>query len=60
MSGAVDSGREIDDEATLDTIAVMLANPEWGVGMLEDIANLVRQTGRSMANPTEISTWDRH
>ena len=60
VSGAVDSEREIDDAPTLDMIAEMLADPEWGVGMLEDIADLVKRTGRSMANPTEISTWDRH
>jgi hypothetical protein len=60
VNGAVDSEREIDDEPTLDMIATILADPEWGVGMLEDIADLVMRTGRSMVNPAEISTWDRH
>jgi hypothetical protein len=36
-----------DDAAALDAIAHMLRDPEWGVGMLEDIAELVADTGRS-------------
>jgi hypothetical protein len=36
------------DRHTLDAIAHMLRDPEWGVGMLEDIADLVSRTGRSI------------
>jgi hypothetical protein len=47
--------------AALDVIAEMLRDPEWGVGMLEDIADLVRGTGRSVENyPDNRATWERH
>lgn len=49
------------DRAALDAITEMLRDPEWGVGMLEDIADLVRETGRSIADyPDGRSTWGRH
>lgn len=49
-----------DDGPALDEIAEMLRDPDWGVGMLEDIAAIVRATGRSLDNPEEVDTWDRH
>jgi hypothetical protein len=39
---------QITDAAALDALADMLRDPEWGVGMLEDIADLVTATGRSI------------
>ncbi|MHB8219962.1 MAG: hypothetical protein ACYDHU_06520 [Acidimicrobiales bacterium] len=60
VSGAAESERRIEDTHALDMIAYMLTDPEWGIGMLEDIADFVRSTGRSMDNPTGVSTWDRH
>jgi hypothetical protein len=48
------------DARALDAIAHMLRDPDWGVGMLEDIAAIVSDTGRSLDNPTEEPTWDRH
>lgn len=44
----------------LDEIALMLRDPDWGPGMLEDIAELVTATGRDLSNPDETPTWDRH
>lgn len=45
----------------LDAIAEMLRDPQWGAGMLEDIAELVQKTGRTVDNyPDERSTWIRH
>lgn len=54
----------IDTDA-LDAIATMLTDPDWGVGMLEDIAEWVTSTGRSTENMIgvdgePISTWSRH
>ena len=56
-----------DDDA-LDLIAHWLRDPDWGVGMLEDIAAVVATTGRDLAalpDPTDPtspgrSTWPRH
>jgi hypothetical protein len=56
------------DDAALDLIAHWLRDPEWGVGMLEDIAEVVTSTGRDLAaithpaDPTSPgrSTWPRH
>lgn len=49
------------DTRALDLIAEMLRDPRWGVGMLEDIAELVERTGRTTANyDDERSTWGRH
>jgi hypothetical protein len=45
------------DKTALDKINYMLSEPDWGVGMLEDICAIVRRTGR-----TEVpgASWDRH
>ena len=50
---------EISDDRALDLVATMLRDPEWGVGMLEDIADLVRRTGRDLEGDG-TPTWDRH
>jgi hypothetical protein len=44
----------------LDAIARILGDPQWGVGMLEDIAAIVAGTGRNLEGPNEDSTWERH
>lgn len=50
-----------DDAAALDRIQHMLRDPEWGVGMLEDIAEIVTGTGREVKNlPGDPPTWGRH
>ena len=46
----------------------MLRDPEWGVGMLEDIADLLRRNGRTVENLPDpedphaegLATWARH
>ena len=48
------------DALALDAIAHWLRDPDWGVGMLEDIAAAVAVTGRSLENETGDATWDRH
>ncbi len=48
------------DAVALDTIAAILRDPEWGAGMLEDIADVVASTGRSLANASGEATWARH
>jgi hypothetical protein len=53
------------DQAALDAIAHVLSDPEWDSGMLEDIAEYVRATGRSTETRYDrhgdpIDTWDRH
>ena len=40
--------RTEDDAAALDHIAHMLRDPDWGVGILEDVAAWVAATGRSL------------
>ena len=53
--------RELADAAALDRIQQILRDPEWGVGMLEDIAALVKVTGRSVEDyPDGRPTWERH
>lgn len=47
------------DEA-LDVIATILRDPDWAVGMLEDIAEIVTAAGRTIDNPDMVPTWDRH
>jgi hypothetical protein len=42
------AGDTITDAGALDAIACMLRDPQWGVGMLEDIADLVSATGRTI------------
>jgi hypothetical protein len=49
------------DRWALDAIQHMLRDPQWAPGMFEDIAGLVRQTGRDVGNlPGDEPTWDRH
>ena len=56
----IDDGPALDRRA-LDDIAEMLRDPEWGVGMLEDIAELITSTGRKTENyPDNRPTWARH
>ena len=45
--------------AALDAIADMLRDPDWGVGMLEDIGDIVRASGRDIEGDGR-PTWDRH
>ena len=48
------STREADDGRALDEINEILSAPEWSVGMLEDICEIVRATGREeVADPPE-------
>ena len=47
------------DPRALDAIARMLRDPEWGAGMLEDIADIVAATGRDLDGDGS-PTWDRH
>jgi hypothetical protein len=49
-----------NDKQILDQIAMLLQEPEWGPGMLEDIETLVRRTGRDVDGDGESSTWLRH
>lgn len=56
---------ENDDRRALDRIQYMLRDPEWGVGMLEDIAGILVESGREMGDILDedgdpISTWGRH
>jgi hypothetical protein len=54
-------GGPLRDGEGLDQIAEMLRDPEWGVGMLEDIRELVNRTGRTCENyPDDRPTWGRH
>lgn len=55
-----DNPRTLDDGRALTIIAEILRDPDWGVGMLEDIAVLVAKTGRDLSNPDDEPTWDRH
>jgi hypothetical protein len=56
------------DAETLDAIQWMLRDPEWGVGMLEDIADRLRRNGRTVENLPDpedphaegLATWVRH
>jgi hypothetical protein len=52
--------RQLTDAAGLDAIQHMLCDPDWGVGMLEDIAAIIIRTGRGLANPSNQPTWARH
>jgi hypothetical protein len=51
---------DLTQDEALFAIAEMLMDPDWGVGMLEDIAEIVTRAGYSIDNPDEISTWSRH
>ena len=67
-AGEHEAGRTDTDQRVLNAVAWMLCDPEWGAGMLEDIADLVRQTGRSVDNIPDpddpesegLATWERH
>lgn len=56
------------DADALDQICHWLRDPDWGVGMLEDIAATVEATGRDCTplpdpdDPTGegLATWPRH
>jgi len=51
----------LTDAQALDEIAHILRDPDWGVGMLEDFAELVQRAGRDTANlPGDEPTWGRH
>lgn len=50
----------VNDHIAVDLIADMLLDPDWGVGMLEDIEIIVAATGRDRGNPFGVPTWDRH
>lgn len=52
---------ELGDTAAIEVIAEWLRDPEWGAGMLEDIADTIRRTGRSVEDyPDGRATWPRH
>ena len=60
-TGGSGVARTAEDAPALDDIAEMLRDPDWGVGMLEDIAAIVSQTGRPTDSyPDESATWSRH
>lgn len=49
------------DAKALDEIQEMLRDPRWGVGMLEDIRDIIERTGRSCKNYSDDRpTWGRH
>ena len=45
------------DGDALTRINIILSDPEWGMGMLEDICAIVRKTGRE---EVKGAVWDRH
>lgn len=50
-----------EDCLTLDQIQEILRDPDWAVGMLEDIGDLVGRTGRTIEDyPDHRYTWGRH
>jgi hypothetical protein len=51
--------RHLSEPAALDAIAVILRDPDWAPGMLEDIGEIVAGTGRDIEGDGE-PTWDRH
>lgn len=60
MTNAIRSSAHVDGFA-LDEIAEILRDPSWGAGMLEDIADIVNDTGRTTDNyPDNRPAWDRH
>lgn len=59
-SEAYGSPPQLTDAQAVDTVAEMLRDPDWGVGMLEDIADVCTRAGRDLSNPNEEPTWDRH
>lgn len=54
-------GRTVTDDVALNRIQEMLRDPEWGTGMLEDIADIIRATDRAVDDyPDQRPTWGRH
>lgn len=53
------AGQRIPDAMALDRIAEVLRDPDWAPGMLEDIAELITHTGRSIGNQPDVR-WTRH
>jgi hypothetical protein len=51
--------RKLADDQALDVIARWMQDPDWGVGMLEDICDVVARTGRDVEGDGQ-PTWDRH
>jgi hypothetical protein len=47
------------DRRALDAIALILQDPQYSPAMLEDIAGLVRGTGRDLTG-NGTPTWGRH
>jgi hypothetical protein len=45
--------RSVSDEQVLDTIAELMTGAEWDAELLGDIAELVRLTGREVADTDE-------
>lgn len=57
-AAALRLARELSRDAdALDDIAEILRDPEWAPGMLEDIADIVRATGRDAEGDHETPTW---
>lgn len=53
--------RKTSDTEAIELIAEWLRDPEWAPAMLEDIADAIRDTGRSVENyPDDRPTWGRH
>ena len=60
-------GAPLNDNQALDQIMEILRDPAWGVGMLEDIRELVDRSGRCCGSypedpddPEAQSAWGRH
>jgi hypothetical protein len=45
------------DADALDRMNAILSDPDWGVGMLEDLHEILRSTNREKIAG---ATWDRH
>lgn len=55
------ASQDAEDAAALGQIQHILRDPEWGAGMLEDIAEILQRTGRGTDNlPDDEPTWNRH
>lgn len=53
--------QQLKDHDALQNIQEMLRDPNWAVGMLEDIAEILARTGRETDNyDDEHSTWAQH
>ena len=49
----------LTDSQAVELIAHWLRDPDWGVGMLEDIAEVITATGRDLSGNGQ-PTWGRH